>query len=410
MPKGNTNATAKSTSGSPVLKQRSARNEISPSKRNRDDFFKRFQRKTRVQKPKAKKRIYRRTIRLRPCARRAIFLVPVGILLIERYLGILLKLDHFTDFYYEQSGLEPWSIDHVLSDRLGTPPDLRNLTSLSEMKCSHDLRKMSSLNKPRSYYMQSRKIPAIVHQTAESPCLTLNFHRAAKKWAAFRHWSYYFHDDDAMDRLLQSSFPEFPHLKLVVENCVVLPSVKLDLWRFLVLWVYGGVIPDINSYPENFNSATIEANDDGFFLLDPETNMLSTSLMAVSPRHPLMYYAIQHSLGNILRVEDVGSIDSSVTTGPGALEQAFISFKGLDHQKKTDSGDSPAIIQGDIKGCLGRSIRVAGTENDYFVQIFISDQGKRKEFLKMGIETMIQPRDLGNCFHEINVNLGDKVH
>jgi hypothetical protein len=137
--------------------------------------------------------------------------------------------------------------------------------------------------------------------------------------------------------------------------------------------------------------------------------MLSTSLMAVSPRHPLMYYAIQHSLGNILHVEDIASIDSSLTTGPGALKQAFISFKGLDEQK-TDSEDSPAIVQGDTKGCLGRSIRVASTEDDYFVQIFISDQGKRKEFLKMGIETMIQPKDLGNCFHEINVNLGDKVH
>lgn len=395
------------SAGASLLNQRPARRDALPLKRNRDDFFKKLKRKSQVPKPKAKKRVYRRTIRLRPCARRAILLVPIGVLVIERYLGILLNLDHFTDFYYEQSGVEPWNVDRSLSQRIGAPPDLLNLTLTSETKCPHDLRKLGSLHKRGSYSMRSRKIPAIIHQTAESPCLTMNFYRAAKKWSSFRKWSYYFHDAEAMDMLLQSHFPEFPYLNIVVNNCVVHPSAKLDLWRFLVLWVYGGVIPDINSFPEHFAAGTIAADDDGFLLLDPKTNNLSTTLMALSPRHPLMYYAIQYSLENILLVDDISSVDSAQTTEKAVLKQAFFAFKALHDQQPSDAVEIPILVEGKAEGRFGRSLRISSTEGNYAVQVFISEQGKRKEFLKMGIETMmIQPRSVGNCFHEINANLG----
>eukprot|EP00980_Cylindrotheca_fusiformis_P023538 scaffold10571_cov154-Cylindrotheca_fusiformis.AAC.16 len=334
----------------------------------------------------------------------AIFFVPVGILIIERYFGTLLKIEHVTDFYYEQNGVEPWKVDRGPSQRVGAPPDLLNLTSRSDVKCSHGLKKMTSFVQPAPRYLDSRKIPMIVHQAAESACLTMTFHRASMKWSELTHWSYYFHDSEAMDNLLRTPFPEFPYLNVVVENCVLLPSLKLMLWKFLVLWVYGGAVADINSYPDSFDSLTIDAMDDGFLLLDPKTNVLSSSLLALSPRHPLMYYAIQSAVRNILLVDDIGSMDPSIITGAAMLERAFLAFKDI--QFELPSGEMSKIVQGTTKGCLGRSLRVASTEKDYLKQIFVSDEGMRKEFLKMGIETFIQPKKMGNCFHEINAGLG----
>jgi hypothetical protein len=346
------------------------------SKPKRDPFFNSFKKKeTRQSKaPKAKRKVYRRTKRLRPCTLRTIFLLPILILLLERYFGRLLKVEHFADFYYDQSGIEPWKIDSFFRDRVGIPPDIFNLTSPLHQQinqCPRDLRKItSSSNNHRFQYMRSRKIPLIIHQSSKSNCLTMNFHKAAMKWAGLRGWSFFFHDENAVDNLLQSSFPEFPHLKHVAQNCVISHSTKNNLWKYLVLWSYGGVVASLNSYPEKFHASTIERSDDGFFMLDPAKGVLRTSLMAVSPRHPLMYYAIQQSLANILKAKNIGAMDNSMVTGYGALNQALFSFRGLE-----DQGNN-SVNEGKIGNIEGRSIRVVSAADDYATPVYISDRSR----------------------------------
>jgi hypothetical protein len=330
------------------------------------------------------------------------FLVPLGIILLEHYFGILFSLDHVKDAYYEQMGIDPWQVDLPPSELIADVRPILNLTYTSQRpQCPAGLRRMINVHNPKSHSVTSRKIPMIVHQTSKSRCLTTHFDRATVRWA-FRRWSYYFHDNDAVDRLLQSDFPEFPHLKLVVEHCLASRSAKLGLWRHLVLWVYGGVYADLNTYPAHFNATTLQDMDDGFFLTDPDSQMLSTELMAMSPRHPLMYYAIQHGIDNVLRMKTAGSTNPRELTAEGALHQAMEDFeKGTADTKKTAAASNSK--RGIVQGFQGHSIRVAGSvggPEEYITPIFITEAGKRKEFGKMGIESTNEPI-AENCLHNI---------
>jgi hypothetical protein len=225
------------------------------------------------------------------------------------------------------------------------------------------------------------------------------------QWA-FRGWSYYFHDDDAVDRLLHTDFPEFPHLKIVVDHCITSLNVKHQLWRHLVLWVYGGVYADLNLYPTNFNKTTIRPTDDGFFLTDPKTTRLSADVLAVSPRHPLMYYAVQRAISNILRAGNIGLIDPQKITGQDNLSQALMDFhKTSDDQGKIEKLPD-ALSNGAIMiGHQNRSIRVAGAidgPDEFVTPIFMSEAGKKKEFAKMGMMALSHElASTHSCFRDM---------
>jgi mannosyltransferase OCH1-like enzyme len=153
-----------------------------------------------------------------------------------------------------------------------------------------------------------RKIPRIIHQTSKSRCVTSRVLRATKAWQQSPGFSYFFHDDEAVHKLFALEFPEFPHLNLVTQYCVVYGTLKADLWRYLVLWVYGGIYADLDAVPATFNPETsIKSDDEAFFVVE-QYHLLSQWFIAVSPRHPLMFYAIHHSLANLLRAKDTGSI------------------------------------------------------------------------------------------------------
>ena len=76
----------------------------------------------------------------------------------------------------------------------------------------------------------NRKIPRIVHQTARSRCVTKKFYDVAQSWVLGDDWAHYFHSDDAIDRLFQQDWPEFPHLRTVLACIDGKGTLKADLW------------------------------------------------------------------------------------------------------------------------------------------------------------------------------------
>ena len=236
-------------------------------------------------------------------------------------------------------------------------------------------------------YDESSRIPKIIHQTSRSRCMTPTFYNATKSWE-LEGWSYHFHDDDAVDRLLATDFPEFPHLRMIVDNCLTSGTLKADLWRYVVLWVYGGLYADIDSIPNSFTARTIDPGDDGFFVVE-QYHILSQYFMAVSPRHPLMYYAIHHSLVNLLQAADTGKQNAALVTGPHALHQAYISFRG-DVGVRVDprrTGYKP-VWKGKFLGTQNRSVTVVGigeNENEYIKRNAVSAEVKIQDYKAMGM-------------------------
>ena len=255
----------------------------------------------------------------------ACFVVPWAILIAKRVIGTLhvLRLDSLHNdeapsFSMLKSFTErmPYTIIPLeqltrTNNRAPTCPE--NQTAVMD----HPVLEVTSLT--------MCKIPKIIHQTSLRRCLMNEIVNVTDTWRKFDdEWSYYFHDNEAVDRLFNKGWPKFPHL-LEVAQCILYGAVKADLWRYLVLWEYGGLYLDIDATPALFNKMTITDQDDGFFVVE-HSDLLSQYFMALSPRHPLMYYAIQQSLTNILHERDIGYINMPLATGPQALHEAFTNF------------------------------------------------------------------------------------
>ena len=133
--------------------------------------------------------------------------------------------------------------------------------------------------------------------------------------------SLYFHDDDAVDKLLQSDWPEFPGLQDVLK-CVRKGAMKIDIWRILVLYRYGGFYTDIDNWPGPKVNDWIEERDTAFFVSDAVVRP-SQWFMGMEPRHPIAYYTMLQIHQRVLDLENVWLPKVVFVTGPDALKHGF---------------------------------------------------------------------------------------
>jgi len=203
--------------------------------------------------------------------------------------------------------------------------------------------------------------------------------------------------------------------------------LRIELWKFLNLWVFGGLYVDLGLLPMKFTPTTIKNDDDGLFVIDSDTGLLSTTIMAVSPHHPIIFYAVQHLISNIMMVESssssLPSSNNNSMTGSFVLNQAFHTFQ--QNQQKGQhkvQGDLSFLSPGLFHGAMNRSIRVVadGLNNEdsklaLVMPIFSSQQEKQIEFQKMGIiraaneTTSNNERRAFSCLHVLYENHNTKT-
>mmetsp|Transcript_19687 Transcript_19687/g.28971 ORF Transcript_19687/g.28971 Transcript_19687/m.28971 type:complete len:337 (-) Transcript_19687:176-1186(-) len=223
---------------------------------------------------------------------------------------------------------------------------------------------------------KSNEIPPIVHMTSKSRCLTESFLEAVDLWR-FKDHSLYFHDDDAVSKIFNREWPEFPHLQLVMK-CMVSGAAKADLWRYLVLWEYGGIYTDIDNKPGEkiFNGTAIQGND--AYLLVESGGFPSQYFIAASPKHPLMYLAVHQTLHRLMSVDSVLKQYVPFVTGPGALKSAFIAFT----RNKSDGYPTA----GNYDGLGDRNVTIAasrGTGRQYVCRDCV--EGKQDGYNQMNM-------------------------
>jgi mannosyltransferase OCH1-like enzyme len=271
--------------------------------------------------------------------------------------------------------------------------DLQSMKKSVNFNCTNLNRKyIVNIDREEAAIQKNHSIAKSIHQTSKSRCVTLKVGNAIQRWRSLSDFdfSYYFHDDDAVQALFQQfSHIEFPLLKQIVEHCLIDGTLKADLWRYLILWLYGGIYADIDTIPNQLNVTEI-VHHDAYFVVE-QYHLLSQWFMAISPRHPLMYYAIQHSLSNILRATDVSRIAAPLNTGPHALHAAFVQFR-RDHDPTVDR--SQPVRAGHYAGTNNRTITVVGTadQESQYVRRDVLGVLKKKEYRKMGMNHFSEVR------------------
>lgn len=224
---------------------------------------------------------------------------------------------------------------------------------------------------------EQQTIPLVIHQTSKSRCLVPSLaHQAVETWKTFLPQADYFlHDDSAVERLL--SLPhlqvEFPHLKDIALHCTR-GAMRADLWRYVLLYEYGGIYSDVDTYPNSTTSSStlpfMERNDrltDAYFVLEQD-GLLSQYFIAIAPRHALMKYTIQATLQNLWKSPDPRKGFAPTLTGPRALHQGFQQYCAGKYNITDSTGQwlgmNHPMTHGDIYTVGQHLVRVDGTLND----------------------------------------------
>jgi len=254
---------------------------------------------------------------------------------------------------------------------------LTRSSDASTMTCPNGMVPVQDTIVPRNVsHPAGRKIPRIVHFTSKSRCVLPKVRDSLDRWR-FPNHAFYFHDDDAVMALLNESWvddafrtgrwpnesspctwehaypPNIPARDVAIK-CATAGATKADLWRYAVLWRYGGIYSDVDNTPNKFNGETIRDDDDSFMILE-QLGIIAQYFLTSSPGHPYMKYTMDDALDHLRQTPNVMVNVPEKNTGPGAVKRGFCFFMEAGGNRTTGY-----IEAGWFVGAQNRSVRVVG--------------------------------------------------
>lgn len=201
-----------------------------------------------------------------------------------------------------------------------------------DLECPHPLVPFQNVvQKPKNTNEKpngEELIPRILHFSFKSRCLARDHARILSRWMEkLPHHSIFFHDDDAVDRLISQEWEEFPELSDAMKCIFYKGAMKIDVWRILILYKYGGIYSDIDNWPlDPFSEDTpIRYDLSGFFFTDAYDRP-SQWFMASEARSPLMYISMREIISNLLGMSSLYMPRVVFVTGPHAVYHAYKTF------------------------------------------------------------------------------------
>ena len=199
---------------------------------------------------------------------------------------------------------------------------------------------------------QKQKIPKIIHITEKSRCVNPDMYHALKVWEQhFPTWNIFFHDDEAVDLLLNMEVWDTelaPHFHEIL-NCVSNGAMKIDIWRLIVTWRFGGMYSDNDGLPSKRFHDEILHKDTTFFTLSDGWDRPSQWLFASTPKHPVLTNTMQILPRYVLDMPDIAYPKVVFVTGPQMLFNGYRNIFGnatkLELPSPVDREDDNANIQ-----------------------------------------------------------------
>ena len=248
---------------------------------------------------------------------------------INNYRSVVLQLESMEEqqnYYQTQSKVNT-------KIRTKSIPTISQLVgSFDDYECPDGLVIVKDTIDSSSFEKNQRRIPKVIHMTSKTRCMTHAFATNVDSWR-FEGHSLFIHDDDAVRRLLNRWWPEFPNIH-DIQNCMIPGAAIADLWRYVILWEYGGIYTDIDNAPGpwlwNETGSVITNTTDALFEQE-RGGFPSQYFFAASSHHPVMYLAVQNALLRVMEVQSIMKQYVPFVTGPGAIKSAVVSTTSLKH-------------------------------------------------------------------------------
>lgn len=176
-------------------------------------------------------------------------------------------------------------------------------------------------NKNIVYEKGDRKIPKLIFQTMETNLTLLNIQSCITQIKMLNpDYKYYYFTARECREFIKKEFPDI----LEYYDLLLPGAYKADLWRYCVLYKYGGFYLDIRMYPYMSFDSIITNQTEFMSCIDVSQNMLYQAILGVEPKSSCMRKAIDECVQNI-RERSLSENDLSIT-GPRVMGNALNSF------------------------------------------------------------------------------------
>ncbi len=174
------------------------------------------------------------------------------------------------------------------------------------------------------------RIPRNIFQTWKTKNVSDDFKYLIETWKTNNsNYSHFLFDDDDCDEFIKKNFDD----NIYNAYCRIIPGAfKADLWRYCVLYIYGGIYVDVDTIC--LTSIDSFINEDIEFMTPIDLNNcphygtynLFNCFIASVPKHPILMDCIKRIVYNVENnIVPFSNLDFS---GPGLLGKATNNFIG----------------------------------------------------------------------------------
>jgi mannosyltransferase OCH1-like enzyme len=146
----------------------------------------------------------------------------------------------------------------------------------------------------RSTYRQ--RIPKTIWQTMKSNVVPAKMREWADTWIKLNpEYQYNFVDDDGIGMFIRSSFPDYLQAFEKIKH----GASKADLWRYLVMFKYGGIYADVDCFCVNPLKEWIDPGAAYVTQLGVNKDVCQWLIISI-PGNPIFIRAAERALDNVL--------------------------------------------------------------------------------------------------------------
>ena len=139
-----------------------------------------------------------------------------------------------------------------------------------------------------------QKIPKIIWQTINTNRVPVYMKSFADSWINLNpEYEYRFHDDDDIIKFIQTDFPQY----IDAYKNLKYGASKADLWRYLIIYKYGGVYSDMDCRCLNSLREWIDPNADFVTQLGINKDICQWLIISVA-NNPIFLKAAEKTLHN----------------------------------------------------------------------------------------------------------------
>ena len=179
----------------------------------------------------------------------------------------------------------------------------------------------------------SNKIPKVIYQTFKTKNLSKEMNDIVDSWKLHNtNYEYILYDNNECKEFIRSFFDS-----KVIDAYYKLRygALRADLWRYCILYKYGGVYADLDTLCldsiDNFitNKTEIMVPKDLW-----NSYHIFNSFIAIVPNHPIMDYCIKKIVNNVQN--KINYPDKRDVTGPGVLGKSINKYLNRPEKKYID--------------------------------------------------------------------------